>query len=224
MSPINFQYYMVDGGSYFAPSAPEPADLKIPWVTVQTTSPTRAVITFGTPIVTPGSYAGSGASTGSFNDPDFTFTTTTGIHVRENLVPGAKYTLRARAYQGSTANGVYGDYIYESFTMPKPANVGGVTASTSSTTTPGTSTTAGGSADALNAARLAKILAEEKAAAEASAAGEIDLTTKTGEVTMSAEPTGSSYAAYGNREVQRSYFKVNNKYKDRSKYALEIKN
>lgn len=224
MSPINFQYYMVDGGSYFAPSAPAPDDLKIPWVSVQTTSSTRAVITFGTPPVTPGSYAGAAASTGSFNDPDFTFTTTTGVHVRENLIPGAKYTLRGRAYQGSAATGVYGEYIYESFTMPKAANVGGVTSSTTTTTTPGTSTTAGGSSDAVNAAQLAKILAAEKAAAEAAAAGEIDLSNSTGVVTLSAEPTGSSYAAYGNREVQRSYFKVNNKYKDRSKYALEIKN
>ena len=211
------------GEIYTTPTAPTPASLKIPWVSVQTTSPTRAVITFGTPSSTPGSYAGSAASTGSFNDPDFTFTTTSGVHVRENLTPGGKYSLRARAYSGAAATGTYGDYIYESFTMPKAANVGGVTSSTTSTTTPSTSTTSGGSLDAMNAARLAKILAEEKAAAQASATGDIDLSNKLDTVTLSAEPTGSSYAAYGNREVQRSYFKVNNKYKDRSKYALEIK-
>ena len=222
MSPINFQYHMIDGEGYTTPTAATPANLKIPWVIVQTTSPIRAVITLGTPTATPGSYAGSAASTGSFNDPDFTFTTTTGIHVRENLTPGATYTLRARAYSGAGATGTYGEYIYESFTMPKAANVGGVTSSTSSTTTPNTNTTQ--DLDAINKSMLAKILAAEIAAAEANAAGDINLGNSTETVILPTQSTGSSYAAYGNREVQRSYFKVNNKYKDRSKYALEIKN
>ena len=224
MSPVNFQYHMIDGEGYTAPTAATPANLKIPYIVVQTTSPTRAVITLGTPSATPGSYAGSAASTGGFNDPDFTFTTTSGIHVRENLTPGQKYSVRARAYSGAGATGTYGEYIYESFTMPKAANVGGVTSSTTSTTTPSTNTNTGGSLDAMNTARLAQILAAEKAAALAAAAGNIELANAAGAVVLSAEPTGSSYAAYGNREVQRSYFKVNNKYKDRSKYALEIKN
>jgi hypothetical protein len=213
---------MIDGEGYTTPTAATPANLKIPWVIVQTTSPIRAVITLGTPTATPGSYAGSAASTGSFNDPDFTFTTTTGIHVRENLTPGATYTLRARAYSGAGATGTYGEYIYESFTMPKAANVGGVTSSTSSTTTPNTNTTQ--DLDAINKSMLAKILAAEIAAAEANAAGDINLGNSTETVILPTQSTGSSYAAYGNREVQRSYFKVNNKYKDRSKYALEIKN
>jgi len=122
MSPWLPEWYMINGG-YSAPTAPTPADLKIPWISIQTTSPTRAVITLGTPSVTPGSYAGSAASTSSFNDPDFTFTTTSGIHVREDLIPGQKYSVRARAYSGAGATGTYGDYIYDSFTMPKFASV-----------------------------------------------------------------------------------------------------
>lgn len=218
-----YDWYMIDGESYNPPSAPTPADLKIPWISVQTTSPTRAVITLGTPNVNPGSYAGAGASTGSFNDPDFTFTTTSGTHVRENLTPGAKYTVRARAYSGAGATGTYGDYVYESFTMPKASNVGGVTSTTSSTTTPTTTTS---ETDALNKAKLAKILAEEyaellKAQGDLSNALETD---SEDTATTSALPTGSSYAVSGNREINRSVFILTNKYKNREKYALVTKN
>jgi hypothetical protein len=41
---------------------------------------------------------------------------------------------------------------------------------------------------------------------------------------MSSAPTGSSYAVSGNREVNRSVFILTNKYKNREKYALAIKN
>lgn len=218
-----YEWYMIDGESYNPPSTPVPSDLKIPWVTVQITSPTRAVITLGTPSVTPGSYGGAAAGTGSFNDPDFTFTTTSGIHVRENLTPGAKYTLRARAYSGAGATGTYGDYIYESFTMPKLANVGGVTSTTSSTTTPSTTTS---ETDALDRARLAKILAEEYAAILAAQGNLSNALDSEGDSLpgMSAAPTGSSYAVSKNREVNRSIFIINNKYKDREKYSLVTKN
>ncbi len=210
---------MFGGEVYAVPTYATPANLKIPYIIVQTTSPTRAVITLGTPSATPGSYGGSG-TTYTHNDPDFVFTTTNGVYVRENLTPGATYSVRARAWSGAGATGTFGEYIYESFTMPKAANVGGVTSSTTSTTTPTTNTSTGGS----GLAGLDYILTAEKAAADANAAGDINLANSTGTVVLSSEPTGSSYAAYGNREVQRSYFKVNNKYKDRSKYALEIKN
>ena len=84
--------------SFLPIPTPAPGTLVIPWISIQTTSTTRAVITLGTPTQAPGSYAGSAASTGTFNDPDFTFTTSSGVHVRENLTPGAKYTVRARAW------------------------------------------------------------------------------------------------------------------------------
>lgn len=223
MSPLYYDWYMIDGEGYSTPTAVTPADLKIPWISIQTTSPTRAVITLGTPSVTPGSYAGSAASTGSFNDPDFTFTTTSGVHVRENLIPGQKYSVRARAYTGAGATGTYGDYVYETFTMPKAANVGTVSASTSATTTPTTTTT---DSDAMNKAKLAKILAEEYelALAQQAANDLANSTTDSSEgSTFTAAPTGTSYAVSGNREVQRSVFKVTNKYKDRERYSIAQK-
>ena len=222
MSPLVYgdRWWLIDGESYSSSTAPTPADLKIPWISVQTTSPTRAVITLGTPSVTPGSYGGSG-TTYTHNDPDFVFTTTSGIHVRENLIPGQRYSVRARAYTGASATGTYGDYIYESFTMPKFASVASPSSSTSSTTTPSTSTT-----DELTKSKLAKILAEEAAAAAASqyttSAGEtIDLSNS---VMSATEKIGTSTAFSGNRQLQRSYLKVQNKNKDLNSYALSIKN
>jgi len=42
MSPWLPEWYMINGG-YSAPTAPTPADLKIPWISIQTTSPTRVM-------------------------------------------------------------------------------------------------------------------------------------------------------------------------------------
>lgn len=83
MSPEIYgdRWWTLPGEGYSSPTATTPADLKIPWISIQTTSPTRAVITLGTPSVTPGSYGGSG-TTYTHNDPDFVFTTTSGTHVR----------------------------------------------------------------------------------------------------------------------------------------------
>ena len=227
MSPLIYgdRWWMVPDESYSTPTAPTPEQLKIPWISVQTTSPTRAVITLGTPSVTPGSYGGSG-TTYTHNDPDFVFTTTSGIHVRENLIPGQRYSVRARAYSGPNATGTYGDYIYESFTMPKLADVASVSSSTSSTTTPRTTTV---DSDAVSRAALAKILAEEYAAAQAAAANTASIDNKTTSDSSEGSstpvtPTGTSYAVSGNREVQRSVFRVNNKYKDREKYSVAVKN
>jgi hypothetical protein len=219
MSPWLPEWYMINGG-YSVPTAPTPADLKIPWISIQTTSPTRAVITLGTPSVTPGSYAGSAASTSSFNDPDFTFTTTSGIHVRENLIPGQKYSVRARAYSGAGATGTYGDYIYESFTMPKAANVASTSATTSGTTTPSTPTYT----DELTKSKLAKILAEEAAAAAAAAgAGSNEGLDLSNSVMSATEKLGTSSAFSGNREIQRSYLKVTSPNKDPNSYSVAIK-
>lgn len=221
MSPIYYEWYMINGG-YSAPTAAVPANFNIPWVKVTTNSTTSITITFGPSTTTPASYGGAIVSSGTYNDPDFVINTNSATYSRNDLNPGQKYSFRVRAYSGAGATGTYGEYIYESFTMPKAANVGGITSSTTSTTTPNTSTTEDD--HAINKSRLAKILAAEIAAAEANSAADINLGNSTEAVVLSAEPTGSSYAAYGNREVQRSYFKVNNKYKNRSKYALEIKN
>jgi hypothetical protein len=203
MSPWIPEWYMINGG-YTAPTAPTPSDLKIPWISIQTTSPTTAVITFGVPSVTPGSYAGSAAGTSTFNDPDFVFTSASNSYTKENLTPGQKYSIRARAYSGTNATGTYGEYIYESFTMPKAANVASPSGSTSSTTTPGTTTT--------NSAGQGS---------ESKPNESLDVFNST---TNANEPIGTSTAFSGNRQLQRSYLKVQNKNKDLNSYALAIKN
>ena len=200
-----YDWYMIDGEGYTSPTAATPANFKIPWVTVQTTSPTRAVITFGTPSVSPGSYAGSAASTGSFNDPDFTFTTTSGVHVRENLIPGASYYLRARAYSGTAATGTYGEYIYESFTMPKTAAVGGVATTTTGATTPNNSS---------YSARLPW---------EADSGAQNNTTDATDGSTETPVARGTFNAVVGNRQVTRSLFKVTNNSKNKNTYSIAMK-
>ena len=205
--------------AYTTPTAQQ---LTIPWISVQITSPTRAVITLATPSVTPGSYGGSAASTGSFSDPDFTFTTTSGYHVRENLIPGQRYTVRARAYSGANATGTYGEYIYESFTMPKAASVASVSSTVSGTTTPNTVTYQ----DAVTKTSLEKILAEEykKALEESNGVG---LSNQVDDDQASSfaveEKTGVSYAASGNRELSKSYLKIDQKSKEPNSYSIAIK-
>ena len=139
MSPWLPEWYMINGG-YSAPTAETPADLEIPWVSINTTSPTTVVLTFGGSNVTPGSYGGAIVSSGTYNDPDFVINTNTATYTRSDLNPGQKYSFRVRAYSGAGATGTYGDYIYDSFTMPKFASVASPSASTSGTTTPTTPT------------------------------------------------------------------------------------
>ena len=63
-------YDLIDGGGG-VPTAPVPADYKLPWISVKAVSLTSIEITLGSPNATPGSYGGS-ITTLSFNDPDFT--------------------------------------------------------------------------------------------------------------------------------------------------------
>ena len=209
MSPWLPEWYMINGG-YSAPTAPTPNDLKIPWVSINTTSPTTVVLTFGGSNVTPGSYGGAIVSAGTYNDPDFVINTNTATYTRSDLNPGQKYSFRVRAYSGAGATGTYGDYIYDSFTMPKFASVASPSASTSGTTTPTTPTYT----DELTKSKLAKILAEEYAAIlAASGANEnIDLSNS---VMSKTEKLGTSTAFSGNRELQRSYLKVTSTNKDK---------
>ena len=217
MSPWLPEWYMINGG-YSAPTAPTPNDLKIPWVSINTTSPTTVVLTFGGSNVTPGSYGGAIVSSGTYNDPDFVINTNTATYTRSDLNPGQKYSFRVRAYSGAGATGTYGDYIYDSFTMPKLASVASPSASTSGTTTPKTPTYT----DELTKSKLAKILAEEYAAIlAASGANEnIDLSNS---VMSQTEKLGTSTAFSGNRELQRSYLKVTTN-KDTNSYSVAIKN
>lgn len=202
-----YEWYMINGG-YSEPTAPSPSDVKIPWITVNTTSPTTAVITFGVPNIVPGSYAGAIASNTSysgFSDIDYrVINTATNTHTENNLIPGKTYYLRARAYSGSNATGTYSEYIYESFTMPKLGSVSSTGSTTSSTTTPGTTTSSSTSTWYTD-----------------SAGETIDLSNS---VMFSTEKLGTATAFSGNRQLQRSYLKVQNKNKDLNSYALSIKN
>ena len=211
---IYYQWYMINGG-YTAPTDPVPANYNLPFVYALTNSPTEVIIVAGVPTTTPGSYSGV-AST----EPNFSgfsaidhrpFTDEDGLVTLTGLIPGTKYYLRVRAHSGANATGTYGEYAYDTFTMPKSANVGGVTSTTSGTTTPTTTTT-----DEKSQSDAKKILEDQTAAALEKS--DINL--------ANALPVdlGSSYAAYGNRQIQRSYFKVTNNKKDKNKYAVEIKN
>ena len=199
MSPWIPDWYMVDGGGYTVPTSPTPNNFKIPFLSAIVTSPTEVTIVAGDPPTTPGSYLGV-AST----DPDFNgfsaishkpFTDTDGIVFLTGLIPGTKYSLRVRAHSGADATGTYGEYIYESFTMPKAATVASPASSTTTTTTPGTTTT--GTAE------------------------DIDVANRT---TSETESLGTSTAFSGNRQLQRSYLKIQNTNKNLNSYALAIKN
>lgn len=194
---------------------PIPGNLVIPWISIQTTSPTRAVITLGTPTSTPGSYAGSGTSY-TFNDPDFTFTTTSGVHVREGLTPGKKYTVRARAYTGAGATGTYGAYITDSFTMPSAYNpLTGMTSTNTTVLVP-----PGSTADAAGAASSSKSSTDVKLNNAS-----IDTGADDGEAVAVAQTvTGSSFATSGNRQVEKSLFRVTNNSKDPTAYSIATKN
>jgi len=205
--------------SFLPIPTPAPGTLVIPWISIQTTSTTRAVITLGTPTQTPGSYAGSAASTGNFNDPDFTFTTSSGVHVRENLTPGAKYTVRARAYTGANATGTAGPYITESFTMPSSYNpLTGIVSTATPVTTPPVST-----GSKVNTTTLSGIAAASgtNVALDSTAAADTGSDEVAGPVQY---VTGSSSATSGNRQVEKSLFRVTNNSKDPAEFSIAAKN
>jgi hypothetical protein len=210
-----YEWYMLDGESYNPPTATVPANYTIPFVSVIVTSPTEATIVSGTPTTTPLSYSGTASTEANFSGfsaiDHRPFTDTDGIVFLTGLLPGIKYYLRVRAHSGTSGSGTYGEYIYDTFTMPRAANVGGVTSTTSGTTTPKTTTT-----DEQSQSQIKKILDQQTADAE----DKLDINLAN---SLPAD-VGSSYAAYGNRQIQRSYFKVTNSNKDKNKYSVEIKN
>ena len=198
--------------SFLPIPTPSPGTLVIPWISIQTTSITRAVITLGTPTQTPGSYAGSAVSTGTFNDPDFTFTTTNGVHVREGLIPGAKYTVRARAYTGAGATGTYGPYITESFTMPTYNPLSGLTSTATTVLVP-----PGSTADAAGAASSSK-------SSSGVSVNNSSLDSGADDGVQVQEVTGSSFATSGNRKVEKSLFILSNISADPTSYSIATKN
>lgn len=216
-----YAQYMLDGESYSPPTDPTPANYNIPFMSVIMNSSTDVTIVAGTPSLTPGSYAGAISTLSNFNaisDLDYhSLNDADGLINKSGLTPGQTYYIRLRAYSGANATGTYGEYIYDKFTMPKPGNVGTISTSVSSTLTPVSTTT---SPDAVTSTTLNKILANEYA----NKAND-DLSNATDSSSdSSVTATGSSYAVSGNREVQRSIFKITNKYKDRERYSIAEKN
>ena len=210
MSPWYPEWYMINGG-YTAPTDPVPANYTIPFVSVIVTSPTEATIVAGNPTTTPGSYSGVASTSGNFSGfsaiDHRPFTDADGIVFLTELLPGTKYYLRVRAHSGTNATGTYGEYIYETFTMPKFASVSSPSASTSGTTTPTTPTYT----DESTQSKIMKILEEES----------LDLSNST---MSQVEKVGTSTAFSGNRELQRSYLKVTSTNKDTNSYSVAIKN
>jgi len=131
-----YEYYDI-GDSYTTPTASVPANYLIPWIIIAPNAAgTSITISVGSSISTPGSYGGSIAGSGTFNDPDFVINTNTMPYTLNGLTPGSTYSIRLRAWSGAGQTGTYGEYIYDAFTMPKPSSIGGVTETYSSTTIP----------------------------------------------------------------------------------------
>jgi hypothetical protein len=193
------EWYMVD-----AYTAPTGSSLVVAWVNAVPISSTSALISFNTTSGTPGSYGGSASGVGSFNDPDFVVITNTGSYTATNLTPGTTYTIRVRAYSGANQTGTYGEYKYAYLSMPKVANVGTMTATTSSTTTPYDTVMTRAMLDKLDRDSLMNALDETSS-------------------TPTTTSTGSSYAVSGQRSVQRSLFRISTD-KDTSKYYISVKN
>lgn len=211
-----YEWYMLDGEAYSPPTVPVPTNLNIPFSTAKAISTTSVQITVSVPVTTPGSYGGSIAA-GSFNDPVAVINSTSNIITINGLSPGSTYTMRVRAYTGANATGTYGDYYYDSFTMPKVAPVSGVTSSSSGTTVPNNT---GSRVDTTTLAGIAA--ASQQGQSDTSNATYDDTTAPSSNSVP--EPTGTSTAISGNRQVKTSLFSVSNNSKDKSKYSLAIKN
>jgi len=211
-----YAYNFLDGG--FTPiPAPAPANLVIPWISIQTTSTTRAVITLGTPTGTTGSYSGDLTSTGSFTFSDFAFTSASGVYVKEGLTPGKTYYVRGRAWSGANQTGSYGAWITDSFTMPSLQYnpLTGIVSTTTTVLAPPNST-----ASAAGATSTSKSSSDVKLNNAS-----IDTGADDGEAVAVAQTvTGSSFATSGNRQVEKSLFRVTNNSKDPTAYSIATKN
>lgn len=202
-------YDLVDGGGG-VPTAPVPADYKLPWISVKTTSITAIEITLGSPNATPGSYAGS-ITAGTFNDPDFTFTSSSPVIIKTGLTPGQKYTIRARSYSGLNATGTYGDYITDTFTMPSYNPLTGIVSTATPVLTPpgSTGTTVNPTVSSGNGIQLNNTGGTDTGSDEAAVPVQY--------------VTGSSSAVSGNRQVEKSLFRVTNNSPDPTAYSIATK-
>jgi hypothetical protein len=183
------------------PTAPTPAQLKIPWISAVPTSPTEATIIIMTPSVTPGSYRGDITRGSSFSGPDRTFNDADGIFTVTGLTPGETYRIRAACHASNPA--IYGAYAYESFTMPKPAPVASVGTTIAGVNIPNNTP--------------APAVSPTDTGAQNNTVEVPD-----GNPTVPA-PTGSYNAVVGNRQVTRSLFKVTNNSKVKDIYSIAMK-
>jgi len=190
-----------------AATAATPAQLAIPWISASPTSPTEVTIIIMTPSVTPASYRGDVTKSSSFSGPDRTFNDADGIFTLTGLTPGETYRLRAACY---AANGTYGAYSYESFTMPKAASVGGVATTTTGATTPN------------NSPRYPR-LPWEQADSSADSGSQNNTADVQDGSTATPAPQGTFNAVVGNRQVTRSLFKVTNNSKNKNTYSIAMK-
>jgi hypothetical protein len=182
-------------------------DYSIPYITITTTSPTNAAIVIGTPLTSPASYKAEYSTSSTFATIAGTVNTANGIFSLTSLTAGQLYYIRARAYSGASATGVYGAYIVQEFTMPALSNVGSIGSTPGSSTTPTN----------ISAAEYQRIIAKLGSGkpltdAERAAIGYPPLSpTGTNGVT-SAPATisglGTSVAINGKLEVQKSLFTV----------------
>jgi hypothetical protein len=197
---------LVDGGGG-VPTAPTPSDYKVPWISIKATSITTIEITLGFPNATPGSYGGS-ITAGTFNDPDFTFTSSSPVIIKTGLTPGQKYNIRARSYSGLNATGTYGDYTTDTFTMPAYNPLTGVVSTTTPVLTPPGSTGTNPTVSSGNGVQLNNTGAADTGADDGVPVQYV---------------TGSSSAVSGNRQVEKSLFRVTNNSKDPAAFSIASK-
>lgn len=211
-----YEWYMIDGEGYTPPTAVTPEQLKIPFISVKYNSTTSITLIVTPPAATPGTYGGSIAGSGSFNDPDFVINSASNIITINGMTPGGRYTLRLRAWTGANATGTYGDYYYESITLPGVSQATGIQSSSSGTTIPVNS---GSSVDTttLNGVLAASRLGQEDI--YNSSFEDPDITDVPTPV-----PTGTSVAVSGNRQVKTSLFTISNNSKSKEQCSLAIKN
>lgn len=207
-------YNMIDGGGEPA-TAPTPADYTIPWISLETTSLTSIKIIIKHPTATPGSFGGS-ASMFNINDPDIVFPTGSDVVTsgsgqttiaKSGLVPGATYRIRVRAYSGASFTGVTGPYITDSFTMPAYNPLTGVVSTPTKVLIPPGST---GTNPAASGVEINNTAAADTGPDEPSAPVQY--------------VTGSSSATSGNRQVEKSLFRVTNNSKDPAEFSIATKN
>lgn len=221
LAMIFYEHYYVNGNGLpldapSTPTATNPANFKIPYVSVQyNAAGTQATLTIYSPVTAAGSYGGELASPSGFATPSKIVTTNTSSAVISGLTPGQSLLLRLRAYSGQNQTGEYGEYYYDWITPPKPTNVGSTTSTTTTTKIPPSS--AGD-----------RWWQEEKGSlAPNSKPNPLATTDKESSINVlnnQSQDRGVSYATVENRVIQTSLFKISVPDADKKVFSLATKN